>query len=132
MLFRLLKLPILLAAAIGIPYLASNGTGIDGLMEKFRSATQSATRVGSGNAHSGLLQSGRVQQIPQRQTRSPGPQGPGATLYQTVTPIEGLPAMSLNEVFNMNVSKEWVYQRWARKSTALSELGMFGIRECRW
>ena len=28
----------------------------------------------------------------------------------------------------MNVSKEWVYQRWARKSTALSELGLFGIR----
>jgi hypothetical protein len=26
------------------------------------------------------------------------------------------------------VTQEWVYQRWARKSTALSELGLFGIR----
>ncbi len=123
MLFQLLKLPILLAAAIGIPYLATNGPGIDGLMEKFQSATRSATRVNSGSPQASVLK-----QIPQRQMRSPGPQGPGATLYQTVTPIEGLPAMSLQEVFNLNVSKEWVYQRWARKSTALSELGMFGIR----
>jgi hypothetical protein len=28
----------------------------------------------------------------------------------------------------MDVSKEWVYQRWPRKSTALSELDLFGVR----
>jgi hypothetical protein len=39
-----------------------------------------------------------------------------------------MPALSLQEVFNLNVTKEWVYQRWPRKSTALSELGLFGIR----
>ena len=129
MLFRLLSMPMLLVAAIGIPYLATNGTGFDGMMDKFRSAT----RVKSGYTQAGTRQSGLLQQIVPGQSRSsgsqsPGPQGPGATLYQTVTPLEGLPAMSLNEVFNMNVSKEWVYQRWARKSTALSELGLFGIR----
>ncbi len=129
MLFRLLSMPMLLAAAIGIPYLATNGAGFDGLMQKFRSAT----RVKSGYTQAGNSPTGLFQRILPGQSRSaesqsPGPQGPGATLYQTVTPLEGLRAMSLNEVFNMNVSKEWVYQRWARKSTALSELGLFGIR----
>ena len=138
MLFRLLNLPILLAAAIAIPYIATNGPGIDGLMEKFRSATRVKSGYSQAGYSAGNTQPGLLQQIFPGQSRSPGsrslgsrslgPQGPGATLYQTVTPLEGLPAMSLSEVFNMNVSKEWVYQRWARKSTALSELGLFGIR----
>jgi hypothetical protein len=28
----------------------------------------------------------------------------------------------------MDVTKEWVYQRWPRKSTALSDLDLFGVR----
>jgi hypothetical protein len=36
--------------------------------------------------------------------------------------------MSLAEVFRFDITREWVYQRWARKSTALAELGLYGIR----
>lgn len=43
-------------------------------------------------------------------------------------PLEGTPTYSLTEVFRLDVTKEWVYQRWARKSTALSELDLFGVR----
>ncbi|NOZ41500.1 MAG: hypothetical protein GXP24_14925, partial [Planctomycetes bacterium] len=116
---RLLNVPILLAAAVGIPYVATHGPNIEGLLDNFWSSTQ----VAPSNPQADLLK-----QLPTGRGRPPVPQGPGAALYPTVTPLEGLPAMSLNEVFNMNVSKEWVYQRWARKSTALSELGLFGIR----
>jgi hypothetical protein len=56
------------------------------------------------------------------------PQGPGATLFPTVTPLEGIPTYSIAEVLRMDVSKEWVYQRWPRKSTALAELDLFGVR----
>ena len=73
-------------------------------------------------------QAAALKKIPRSVARPPVPQGPGAALYPTETPLEGLPAFSLHEVFNLNVTKEWVYQRWARKSTALSELGLFGIR----
>jgi len=35
---------------------------------------------------------------------------------------------SLQEVLRFNVSKEWVYQNWERKSTGLSDPELFGIR----
>lgn len=37
-------------------------------------------------------------------------------------------SVSLEEVFRFDVTREWVYERWARKSTALAELGLYGIR----
>jgi hypothetical protein len=49
-------------------------------------------------------------------------------LFPNRTPLEGIPTYSLGEVLRMDVSKEWVYQRWPRKSTALAELDLFGVR----
>lgn len=116
---RLLSAPLLVGAAVAVPYVATNGPNIDGLFP-----SQSATSAAPADTHEELLK----QLSPTQPIRPPAPQGPGSTLYPTETPLEGLPALSLHEVFNMNVTKEWVYQRWARKSTALSELGLFGIR----
>jgi len=112
---RLLSVPVLLGAAVGVPYLASNATDSDGV---FGRRTVENTSVIENHA---LRQ---MQQPLPSQTLN----GPGSTLYPNATPLEGFPAMSLHEVFDFNVSKEWVYQRWARKSTALSELGLLGIR----
>ncbi len=117
--FSLLRVPVLLAAAVGVPYLISNGPNVDGLFDGFSSAASTAY----ASTKSGLLSSS-----PQGLSQPPSPQGPGASVYPTITPLEGMPALSLREVFDLNVTKEWVYQRWARKSTALSELGQFGIR----
>jgi len=115
---RLLNVPILLAAAVGIPYVATHGPSMDKLWEGYQTASKPAPT----GAEAALLK------VPPAQARLPVPQGSGGVLYRTSPPLEGLPAMSLQEVFNLNVSKEWVFQRWARKSTALSELGLFGIR----
>jgi len=114
---RLLSVPLLIGAAVGVPYLATNGPNIDGLFD-----TDGFFDGGSSPGAPGL------KQAPPGQIRPHALQGPGAALYPTETPLEGFPTISLNEVFNLNVSKEWVYQRWARKSTALSELGLYGIR----
>ncbi|MGI9427948.1 MAG: DUF6690 family protein [Bythopirellula sp.] len=113
---RIFSVPLLLGAAVAVPYVASNGPNIDKLFgdaakTPFAGSPQRSPSPGSV-----------------RSDLPPIPQGPGATLYPTATPLEGLPALSLQEVFNFNVTKEWVYQRWPRKSTALSELGSFGIR----
>ena len=113
---RIFSVPLLLGAAVGVPYVASQGTNL----EQWLGDSAKSSTTGSGK------------DLPTREiVRAELPtlaQGPGATLYPSATPLEGLPALSLQEVFNMNVTKEWVYQRWPRKSTALSELGLYAIR----
>src|SRR5690606_24322789 len=62
--------------------------------------------------------------IPPRMT----PASPGDHIYRSPAPLEGIPTYSLAEVLRMDVSKEWVYSRWARKSTGLAEPELFCIR----
>lgn len=58
----------------------------------------------------------------------PQPEGPGALFYVSPAPLEGIPATSLAEVLRFDVTKEWVYGRWSRKSTGLAEPELFGVR----
>jgi hypothetical protein len=58
----------------------------------------------------------------------PTPTGPGALVYQSPAPLEGIQTYSLIEVLRMDVTREWVYRRWARKSTGLADPDLFGIR----
>lgn len=116
MLSRVLGIPVLLGAAVAIPYVQTNGTkSISELWESSQSSSET---------NSPIDQSGTGER---RRTNSP-PQGPGAELYPSETPLEGIESISLDQVFRFDVTKEWVYQHWARKSTALSELGLFGVR----
>lgn len=123
---RSLAIPVLLAASVGVPYVASNAPHWEKL---WTGASSGAKNPSAGNSYAtglnGLATPGRDAASP---LQGPGLQGPGAVLYPTTTPLEGAPSLSLYEVFRMDIDKAWVYQRWARKSTALSELGLFGIR----
>jgi len=100
---RMLTPPILIAAAVGVPYVATNGPSIDKLWNK-GAATQTVSennaeaRAGGATNHAGLKSGARLATVP------------------------------LQDALRMDVSKEWVYQRWDRKSTALSELGLYGVR----
>ena len=105
----------LLAAAVAVPYVVTHVPSLDGIWQAGR---DSFTNFAAGNE--GLT--------PRPNDVALSPQGPGAILYPNSSPLEGLPSTSLHEVFRFDVSKEWVYQRWARKSTALAELGLYGIR----
>lgn len=113
---RVLGIPVLLGAAVAIPYVQSNGTkSIADLWE----ASQTSSEVNADSELTGTT----------RQRKSnPSPQGPGSELYPIETPLEGIESISLDQVFRFDVTKEWVYQHWARKSTALSELGLYGVR----
>lgn len=130
MLPRSLMLPTLLAASVSIPYLASNSPE---WMKSWRQvagkpvpANSAALPAGMGGAASGR---GAMPLASSPGLLSPAvPQGPGSTLYPTTTPLEGTPSVSLAEVLRLDVTKEWVYQRWARKSTGLADLKHFGIR----
>jgi hypothetical protein len=53
---------------------------------------------------------------------------PGSVLYQSPIPLEGLPAIHLEEVFRFDMTKDCVFARWPRKSTALADKDLFGVR----
>ncbi|MCG8450100.1 MAG: hypothetical protein MI725_11050 [Pirellulales bacterium] len=112
---RVLGIPILLAAVVGVPYIATNGPNLGSLWEK--TPTQVVEDGGGAS---------RLPELPPELTALP--QRPGGSVYSTSTPLEGIHSLSLAEIFHFNLTKEWVYQRWARKSTALADLGLYGIR----
>jgi hypothetical protein len=112
---RILGAPVLLAAAVAIPYLSTNGS--EGVMKWWDSVSASSSEekpILPPTSSQALLDS--------------APRGPGFELYPVETRLEGNPSVSLEEVFRFDVTKEWVYERWARKSTALAELGLYGVR----
>ncbi|MBD16402.1 MAG: hypothetical protein CMJ72_14785 [Planctomycetaceae bacterium] len=111
---RLLGAPVLLAAAVGVPYMATQETNLDASWD----SKPSQADISANGSDLPKLSPELTQQ----------PQGPSNPIYATTTPLEGVRSMSLSEIFRFDISKEWVYQRWARKSTALAELGLFGIR----
>jgi hypothetical protein len=53
---------------------------------------------------------------------------PGSALYDSPVPIEGVPFRSLGEVLRFDITKEWIYRHWPRKSTGLADLGLYGVR----
>lgn len=118
---RSFAVPALLAAAVAVPYVATNGPK---WKREWNSGATAPAAAGTSNAPPafGPPSAQRTAQL----TALPG--GPGATLYPNSAPIEGTPTYALADVLRMDVSKEWVYQRWPRKSTALSELDLYGVR----
>lgn len=109
---------IILAVAATVPYLATHGPNLDGIWPTDKKASPDVAAV-AAVAEGSAQPSAPV---------SSQPQGPGTVLYPTSTPLEGAPSISLHEVFRFDISKEWVYRRWSRKSTALAELGLYGVR----
>ncbi|MCA9231835.1 MAG: hypothetical protein KDA57_14390 [Planctomycetales bacterium] len=102
---RFLGIPLLMAAAIGVPYVATNGPDINGFWNNSEEKPPADSKL--------------TQESPNSNPSEAVATVPGADHFANVT---------LQEALRFDISKEWVYQRWARKSTALSELGLFGIR----
>jgi len=103
---RLLGIPLLLGAAVGVPYVATNGPDLENLWPE-----QPSNNSGNGGDNREALLSGG--------STSPLAGSSAAPSVANVT---------LQEAFRFDISREWVYQRWQRKSTALSKLGLYGIR----
>jgi hypothetical protein len=119
---RSLAVPTLLVASVAVPYVATNAPEWS---RKFREGGAPAPAAPAAAA--GIEAAPPAATAP-NPALTATPQGPGSNLFPTQTPLEGAPSYSLAEVFRFDVTKEWVYQRWARKSTALSQLDLFGVR----
>ena len=121
---RTLILPAMLGAAVAGPYLSSE---VPNLID---SAKQTAATWTGGSSANATTRSGRVSTDLNRP--------PGADVSPIVdserfrhlseVPLEGTPVHRLEDVIRMDISTGWVYSHWSRKSTALSDLSLFGIR----
>lgn len=112
---RIITAPLLLGAAIAIPYVSTHGP-------------EAARKFFNQSAPAEAQPQPAVPEIPPAQVYDSAPRGPGYEIYPVTTPLEGRPSMALEDIFRFDVTKEWVYERWARKSTALAELGLYGVR----
>lgn len=106
----------LLGAAVGVPYVVDQS---DKWAPSVSADAPAATaELGSQAPNGQQLTASGLPTLP----------SPGDHLYRSPAPLEGVRTHSLGEVLRMDVSKEWVYSRWARKSTGLADPELFGIR----
>ena len=105
---RPLMVATLLGASIGVPYFVSQqsqGTKSDGW-------SRSAARPSSTTPY-----------VPPLSLS-----GPGAIANDVSTPVEGVRFHGVAEVLRFDLTREWVYHNWARKSTGLTDPELFGVR----
>lgn len=113
MITRPLAMAGVLGAAVGVPYVMTEKPDLVGgfLPNSQQQVTQQAESP---------------QVIPA--TIDTGLYGPGAEVYRAPAPIEGYRGQPLSALLRWDITKEWVYRNWDRKSTGLAELGLFGVR----
>src|SRR5262249_23674179 len=114
----------LLGASVGVPYMMSQSS-----TSPKAGAHPSATSPYSGVSPYALVSSG-VPSVPALlASQSHAAAGKGAA-FPTGGPatVEGVRFHNLGEVLRFDVTKEWVYSNWPRKSTGLSDPEMFGVR----
>ncbi len=117
---RMLTIPTLLVASMGVPYVVSNSP------EWAESWSHAANQSIDGRFQTSTSPYAAPANLTARMTASPS--GPGSVLYPTAMPLGGTPGFSLADVFNLDVSKQWVYGSWPRKSTGLAEIDSYGVR----
>jgi Family of unknown function (DUF6690) len=114
---RPLILATLVGASIGVPYVISHRSDIVNQVSGSSTAPAQAAGAAGSATHYAV------------KSEPPVPfETPGSSLYTSLVPLEGTRYQSLAEVLRMDVTKEWVYSRWARKSTGLADPDYYGIR----
>ncbi len=127
MISRTLAMPTLLAASVAVPYVATNAPE---WTEQLRKSTASAAPdpAQSAAAHP-AAPTPTAAATPPSVTHTAAS---GATAAAPSPPahvqLAPDPTYSLSEVLRFDITKDWVYQRWERKSTALADLDLFGVR----
>jgi hypothetical protein len=125
---RSVMVPTLLVASVGVPYAVTHSPEWDLDWNSIsKSKLASYFESNSEDKKPPTIQPAEI----------PGPSGilpplklqqSETSIYRVSSPLEGQPTMTLAEVLRMDVTKEWVYGRWPRKSTGLASLNDFGVR----
>jgi hypothetical protein len=113
---RPLIIASLLGASVGVPYAISNMPK-DSVGGAWPFAASSDS---SGGTSSSQIKTPEELRLPLN--------GPGSQMYASPAPLEGTPKLSMEHVLRFDLTKEWVYRHWARKSTGMSFDELFGVR----
>ncbi len=121
---RPLMLATMLGASIGVPYVMSqSNTGAKKAASPPPAANAFAGQLASFSPSSGVAGSMAPPPLLASQT------APSVTPTTTTKlPVEGVRFHSIAEVLRFDVTKEWVYNNWPRKSTGLADAELFGVR----
>ncbi len=135
---RPLMLASLLGASIGVPYVVSNTTQGPSVGNPQPAAATPAPASSWPSIHSSgetsppppLMSPGTFEaRSPVARTISyPTTATPAGSGFENLAANPGMRYHTIQEVFRFDVSKEWVYQNWDRKSTGLGDPELFGIR----
>lgn len=118
MMSRLLTVAMLLGVTIGLPYLASRVSS--------NRSTAVVTPIEATPAPAG---SPGNTSPPPASTLSAAPvEGPGSLIYTSPAPLEGTRFHSIDQVLRFDITKDWVYRNWARKTTWPTDVGLVGVR----
>lgn len=114
---RPLIIATLVGATVGVPYLTSH------------SSTGQKNTNGAAPAGGYATQNGTAARLPAVAAPFPASTpNPGGIAYSDQRPIDGAQFTSVNQIFRFDVTKEWVYQNWSRKSTGPTDVGLYSIR----
>ena len=134
---RPLMLATLLGASIGVPYVVSHSTSgpsAENAPPGAQNAAPNASWPAFGASNNPSTSPPPL--LPPSNAAS-YPTAPTYPTTATPDPLTGLGNLRpqqvaryhrIQDVFRFNVSKEWIYQNWDRKSTGLGDPGLFGIR----
>src|SRR3954470_7847225 len=115
---RPLIIATLVGASVGVPYLAS----------KPPNAKPAAGNPPAGSTYGQPLNA-PVAPLPMISSpparTSPIPSSPATVSHLA---LNGTQFTSIEQVLRFDVSKEWVYQNWDRKSTGPTDVGLFSVR----
>jgi hypothetical protein len=126
MISRTLAMPTLLAASVAVPYVATNAPEwTDQIRKSTASAPASPGPAVGSHSPTGTASANHAANGHPNQPSSHPAGGPFSPAHIQAVPD---PTYSLSEVLRFDVTKDWVYQRWDRKSTALADLDLFGVR----
>jgi len=126
MISRTLAMPTLLAASVAVPYVATNAPE---WTEQVRKSTAAAPAAPAAPAHQFAAASTHAANGNATQpAHAVPPHQAGAPIPPSHLQMAPDPTYSLSEVLRFDITKDWVYQRWERKSTALADLDLFGVR----
>jgi hypothetical protein len=115
---RSLIIATLVGASVGVPYLASKSPPA-------KPGASNAPAIGSY----GQPQSAPATRLPMVSSSVPmNSPIPGSPITGSRVALNGTQFTSIDQVLRFDVSKEWVYQNWDRKSTGPTDVGLFGVR----
>ena len=134
---RTLAMPTLLAASVAVPYVATNAPEWTEQVRKSATAAATpapapaakpaATPAGAAPAfHAAGAPAGSAASAPQSSAATAA--SPFQSVHAPSVSSTPDPTYALAEVLRFDITKDWVYQRWDRKTTALADLDLFGVR----